>query len=69
MSSFRPRFVALLALTLPLGLLPGMWTPKPEPAAPEKPRLAVLVFFDQFRGDYLARWDELYGQGGFHRRL
>jgi predicted AlkP superfamily pyrophosphatase or phosphodiesterase len=44
-----------------------MWTPKPEPAAPEKPRLAVLVFFDQFRGDYLARWDELYGQGGFHR--
>jgi predicted AlkP superfamily pyrophosphatase or phosphodiesterase len=67
MSSFRPRLAALVALTLPLALFTGILTPKPEPAFPEKPRLAVLVFFDQLRGDYLTRWDELFGQGGFHR--
>jgi hypothetical protein len=67
MSSFRPRLAALLGLTLPLALLTWLLSPKPESAAPEKPRLAVLVFFDQMRGDYLTRWDELFGQGGFHR--
>jgi hypothetical protein len=38
-------------------------------AAPEagRPRLAVLVVFDQLRGDYLTRWDELFEEGGFHR--
>jgi predicted AlkP superfamily pyrophosphatase or phosphodiesterase len=30
-------------------------------------KLAVLVVFDQMRGDYLTRWDELFGDGGFHR--
>jgi predicted AlkP superfamily pyrophosphatase or phosphodiesterase len=32
-----------------------------------KSKLAVLVVFDQMRGDYLSRWDELFGEGGFHR--
>jgi hypothetical protein len=36
---------------------------KPEPAV----RLAVLVVFDQLRGDYLTSWDDLFGEGGFHR--
>lgn len=36
-------------------------------APPNAPRLAVLVVFDQFRGDYLTRWDELFGEDGFHR--
>jgi hypothetical protein len=27
----------------------------------------VLVYFDQFRGDYLARWESLYGPDGFRR--
>jgi hypothetical protein len=34
----------------------------------EPPRLAVLVYVDQLRGDYLTRWDALFGEGGFHRR-
>jgi hypothetical protein len=34
---------------------------------PDAPRLAVLVVFDQMRGDYLSRWDGLFGAGGFHR--
>lgn len=37
-----------------------------EPAKPQS-KLAVLVVFDQLRGDYLTRWDELFGHGGFHR--
>lgn len=32
-----------------------------------RPRLAVLVIFDQMRGDYPARWHELFGKGGFRR--
>jgi hypothetical protein len=67
----RRRFFPLAALTLLAGsltlvLVPAV--PVPAPAAePERPRLAVLVFFDQFRGDYLTRWDELFGPDGFHR--
>jgi hypothetical protein len=36
---------------------------------PNKPRvkLAVLVVFDQMRGDYLERWRGLFGQAGFAR--
>src|SRR5262245_65432276 len=33
----------------------------------EKPRLAVLVVFDQLRADYLTRWQDLFGAGGFRR--
>jgi hypothetical protein len=58
--------LALLAISFALPLL--LITPRPAHAAePERPRLAVLVFFDQLRGDYLTRWDELFGAGGFHR--
>ena len=32
----------------------------------EKPRLLVLVVFDQMRGDYPERWQALYGNGGFN---
>jgi len=39
-------------------------TPPPEGGA-RPPR--VLVVFDQMRGDYLTRWDGLFGAGGFHR--
>src|SRR5438105_3007086 len=41
-----------------------------EPAAPaDKPRLAVLLVFDQMRGDYLARWEKLYTEKGFRRLM
>jgi hypothetical protein len=32
-----------------------------------KPRLAVLVVFDQMRGDYLIRWRDLFEKDGFRR--
>src|SRR5439155_14867564 len=37
-----------------------------EPTKPQT-KLAVLVVFDQMRGDYLTRWDTLFDDGGFHR--
>jgi arylsulfatase A-like enzyme len=45
--------------------------PDAEPvrvANPRRPvKLAVLVVFDQLRGDYLERWRPLFGSGGFAR--
>ncbi len=37
------------------------------PAAPERPRLVVLLVFDQMRADYLTRWQSLFEQGGLRR--
>lgn len=42
-------------------------TPEPQAQGPKKPRLAVLVVFDQMRGDYLTRWQDLYDKEGFGR--
>jgi hypothetical protein len=42
----------------------------PAPAAaPQRVRLAVLVVFDQMRGDYLTRWQPLFAKDGGLRRL
>jgi Type I phosphodiesterase / nucleotide pyrophosphatase len=41
--------------------------PENDPAPPASPRLAVLLIFDQMRGDYLIRWQDLFGQRGFRR--
>jgi Type I phosphodiesterase / nucleotide pyrophosphatase len=54
-----------LALLLALSNIHSSRAAEPPPA--EKPRLIVLVVFDQLRGDYLTRWDSLFGEGGFHR--
>src|SRR5262245_29020569 len=40
----------------------------PAPAdKPERPKLAVLVVFDQMRADYLERWKDLFDPDGFAR--
>ncbi len=36
-------------------------------AEPERPKLLVLVMFDQMRGDYLTKWKELLCDDGFAR--
>jgi len=41
----------------------------PPPLADGRPRLLVLVVFDQLRGDYLERWGDLFGQDGFQRLM
>jgi Type I phosphodiesterase / nucleotide pyrophosphatase len=51
----------LLSLVLALIAVPAL------AAEPEKPRLVVLVVFDQLRGDYLEKWRPLFGTDGFVR--
>lgn len=36
-------------------------------AETEKPKLVVLIVFDQLRGDYIAKWEPHFGDGGFRR--
>jgi hypothetical protein len=38
----------------------------PTPSA-RRPKLGVVVVFDQMRGDYLIKWRDLFGEGGFKR--
>jgi predicted AlkP superfamily pyrophosphatase or phosphodiesterase len=46
----------------------GISTRADEPVVnAEKPRLIVLVVFDQMRGDYLIRWEPHFSEGGFRR--
>jgi predicted AlkP superfamily pyrophosphatase or phosphodiesterase len=67
------RWFALLAgLAICLGLLGVAFSPSGVETSkvtdqPGQPRLAVLLLFDQLRGDYLVRWDDLFEERGFHR--
>src|SRR5262245_19483556 len=66
-SRCRPfALAALLVALLSFGLFPRA-LPAADPDGKPQARLAVLVIFDQMRGDYLTRWDGLFGDGGFHR--
>lgn len=67
MLSRRLILPGLLILALFLGLRSIPPSSAAEPSKAETPRLAVLVYIDQLRADYLTRWDELFGAGGFHR--
>ncbi|HJT76500.1 MAG TPA: alkaline phosphatase family protein, partial [Gemmataceae bacterium] len=71
MNRLHPRAAAVLrfAWLLPLlGLVCiGFAGAGPRPAPAGRPKLAVLVVFDQMRGDYPIRWRQLFGEGGFRR--
>jgi hypothetical protein len=60
-----------LLIVVPLAtLLAGAdlyWLRGTPTLSPQAPRLLVLVVFDQLRGDYLERWQPLFGTGGFRR--
>ena len=58
-------FMVFLGFVGGLGLVPADETFK----KPLRPKLAVLLVFDQFRGDYLERWQDLYANGGFKRLM
>jgi predicted AlkP superfamily pyrophosphatase or phosphodiesterase len=69
----RPR-LAIAASLLSIGVLAFLLWPIEDVVAgaqenADKPKLVVLVVFDQMRGDYLKRWEELYGDGGFKRLM
>ncbi len=52
-------------LRLPVVELPGVEPPPVD--ADGRPRLVVMVVFDQMRGDYLKKWQPLFVEGGFKR--
>lgn len=63
-------FVGLLLILFALALtfaIPIAETPATPPPDAKHPKLVVLVVFDQMRGDYLKKWQPLFGEGGFKR--
>src|SRR5437868_5152715 len=69
----RSRLLLTLLLLVPLILLPlgcgARQTHGSCAAQPRKVRLVVGIVIDQFRYDYLTRFDDLFGEGGFHHLL
>lgn len=63
--------VAVVAAAVAARIYYGSRPAGPTPAAGQGPRvrLAVLVVFDQLRGDFLERWKPLFGRDGFNRLM
>lgn len=62
--------LALCVFLAGVALEGAMEATTPEPVqTPGAPKLVVLVVFDQFRGDYPQRWQELYDKEGLGRLL
>jgi predicted AlkP superfamily pyrophosphatase or phosphodiesterase len=57
----RRLFIPALSFVLALNLLPASFAS----AYNAHPKLVVIIVIDQFRGDYLERYREQFGQGGF----
>ena len=65
------RLVILFCLVLLLSQLisPASAQLRRQSAAPKKIRLVVGVVIDQFRYDYLTRFEDQFGEGGFKRLM
>lgn len=67
------RAIRLLLILSPTFALLGVGTwyaathATPPPPAPARGKLVVLLVFDQMRGDYLDRWQPLFGTDGFRK--
>ncbi len=68
MLKWYARIVAVLGILAAI-VLPSLFALSSTPPVEDSGglRLAVLVYFDQLRGDYPKRWDELFGEEGFRR--
>src|SRR5712672_982518 len=65
-SSPRPSVPrALLALTCLFSLLASLPAPSFSSAYNGHPKLIVVIVIDQFRGDYLERYRDQFGDAGF----
>lgn len=61
---------AFLAVVVIVTLYASLTLAKPVHAEEHvQAKLVVLVFFDQFRGDYLSRWESEFEEGGFKRLM
>ena len=68
MSILRITAIGFLGLMVIAGWRIHDSAEKPTyPATKHPPKLLVLLVFDQFRGDYLTRWQDQFGPGGFRR--
>src|ERR1700752_3820528 len=56
---------ALLALACLSTVIRGIAIPDSASAYNGHPKLVVVIVIDQFRGDYLERYREQFGDGGF----
>lgn len=65
----QPKRMRLVVFSLLVGAgLVAMAAPKRRVKTPPGTnKLVVMLVFDQFRGDYLARWHDLLGDDGFLR--
>jgi len=64
----RQLIAPALLITVVAGSLGlALFTVHLGPIGPPRVKLAVLVVFDQMRGDYPTRWKTLYGPDGFAR--
>ncbi len=55
----------VIALTCLLSLLASLPAPAFASAYNAHPKLIVVIVIDQFRGDYLERYRDQFGDGGF----
>ncbi len=56
-----------ITFTLAILFLGFAFVRSEPPVSPPKPKLAVLIVFDQMRGDYVEKWRELFVADGFRR--
>jgi predicted AlkP superfamily pyrophosphatase or phosphodiesterase len=70
-STRRARFATLVLCSfVVLFELPALSQRRASPAAgTTKPRLVLAIIVDQFRYDYLERFADLYGEGGFKKLM
>jgi len=66
--------IALVSVVITGIVGSAVWYNWPEKPAPledggGRPKLAVVLVFDQLRGDYLAKWLPYFGEGGFKRLI
>jgi Type I phosphodiesterase / nucleotide pyrophosphatase len=67
--SHRCSAIAILgaALVAALPLFRNVAADDAAPAGPKRPKLGVVLVFDQMRGDYPEKWKSLFVDGGFKR--
>ena len=69
MRPMRRRTFLSFVLTLTVFFGPVLAQRQPQPVAPKRPRLVLLIVVDQFRYDYLERFGDLFAPNGFKRLL
>ncbi|MBL7714829.1 MAG: alkaline phosphatase family protein [Bdellovibrionales bacterium] len=62
-------WLMISSLVLGLSVAPGQRALASTPRIPKLPKLIVWIVIDQFRSDYLSRYSEQFGSGGFRKLM